>query len=314
MFKGKEWFGFFYGLAASLIFASFYIVGRLVFGQYDADPVVFTFIRFAIAVPIFVLAVVFSGQGQALRSALTNRFWPMMGLALSGVVGEGLLLMASLKYTTASRCSLFANTSPILTVALAFFFMREPMNKRKWIGMIIGFTGILTAIASRSEGDLFMSGTRWTGDALALASALSWAVFTVLGRKMTGEFGGLVSGSACILLGTLVLFVCSLFFPYPWQYFADLRFWLYALYAGVIVSGLSTILWIVSLRYLEAGRLGSMGYISCILAMGGSIVCLKEKFDGWFLSGAVLVFLGVYWMLSQKPSAVKTQAHDSADG
>lgn len=303
MFQGKEWFGFFYGLAASLVFASFYIVGRLVFGQYDVDPVVFTFIRFVIAVPFFVLAVACTGQGKALRTALTSRFWPMMGLALSGIVGEGLLLMASLKYTTASRSSLFANTSPILTVVLACVFMREPMSKGKWIGMIIGFAGILTAIVSRSQGDIFMSGTSWMGDALACGSAFCWAIFTVLGQKMADKSGGLVSGTASMLLGTAVLFVCSLFFPWPWQYFTNWRFWLYALYAGIIVSGLANILWLVSLKYLDAGRLGSMGYVSCILAMGGSLLCLKEKLDGWFVAGAVLVFIGVHWMLRRNLSA-----------
>jgi drug/metabolite transporter (DMT)-like permease len=303
MFKGREWLGFFYGLLASVIFASFYILGRLVFGQYDADPVVFTFLRFALAAPAFALFAVFTGRRKPLVAALTNRFWPMMGLALSGIVGEGLLLMASLKYTTAARSSLFANTSPILTMALAYFFMREPMNRKKWTGMLIGFAGIMAAILSRSKGDLYMSGASWVGDALALASAVCWAIFTVLGQRMADTSGGLISGAASMLLGTIVLMFLSFFFPYPWQYLGDWRFWLYALYAGVIVSGLANILWIVALKYLEAGRLGSMGYISCILAMGGSFVCLDEKLDAWFVAGAALVFMGVYWMMHKDRSA-----------
>ncbi|MFA7160077.1 MAG: DMT family transporter [Kiritimatiellia bacterium] len=297
MFKGKEWIGFLLGLLASVIFASFYIIGRLVFGQYDADPVAFTFIRFALAAPAFALYAVFSGSGKPLAHAFTSRFWPMLGLALSGIVGEGLLLMASLKYTTAARSSLFANTSPILTVFLAYLFMREPMGRKQWLGMLAGFAGILLAIFSRSKGDLFMAVTSWGGDLLALASAFCWAVFTVLGRRLVDASGGLVSGAASMIIGAVLLMLLSLFFPYPWQHFGDWRFWAYAVYAGIIVSGLGNILWIVSLKHLEAGRLGAMGYISCILAMGGSFFCLQEKLDAWFAAGAALVFAGVYWMM-----------------
>ena len=299
----RTWKGVVCGALATAFFASFYIAGRMLFGQYDqaVDPVVFTALRFLGAAVFFVALVLIQKKTGLLRQALRQDAVTFLGLALSGFVGEGLLLMLSLKYTTASRSCLFANASPILTVILAWAMVREPMGRRKVLGMLTGFLGVGAAIFSREGGDQFMRQASVWGDLLALLSAGCWAFYTVLGRNVIGRYGGVVTGTAAMIPGTVMLLALSLFFPWPWALFADPVFWVFILYTGVAACGVAYILWMKALAYLEAGQLGAFGYISVLMTMGASLWILKEKMDGMFVGGAVLVFLGVCWMMKEPP-------------
>lgn len=302
-FASRTWKGVIYGALATVLFASFYVVVRLLFGKYDqaVDPVVFTALRFLGAAVFFLAVVLVQKKAGILRQALCQDTATFLGMALSGIVLDGLLLMLSLKYTTASRSCLFTNASPILTVIIAWAMIREPMGRIKVLGMLTGFLGVGLAFFSKEGGDQFMRQASVWGDLLALLSAGCWAFYTVLGRNVIHRYGGLVTGTAAMIPGALILLVVSLFFPWPWTLFADPVFWVFIFFTGVVTCGVAFILWMKALAHLEAGQLGAFGYISVLMTMSASLWILKEKMDWLFLAGAVFVCLGVYWMMRKRP-------------
>jgi drug/metabolite transporter (DMT)-like permease len=80
----------------------------------------------------------------------------------------------------------------------------------------------------------------------------------------------------------------------------DPVFWLFVLVSGAGACGIGYILWMTALKHVDAGRLGSLGYVSTLLTMAASCVLLKERLDVVFLISAVLVCAGVLWMLKDK--------------
>jgi drug/metabolite transporter (DMT)-like permease len=104
--RRRPWLGLTYGLIATGFFVSVYIMARFLFGRYTVDAVVLSAVRFS-AGALFCLAMVIARrQSAALVTAVRSHFGMFCLLALTGIVGDGLLLMLSLKFTTASRSCL----------------------------------------------------------------------------------------------------------------------------------------------------------------------------------------------------------------
>ena len=63
----------------------------------------------------------------------------------------------SLKYMSSSKACLFFSLSPFLSALIAFIILKETISKKKWLGMIIGFLGLIPILFSQSQQE-FISG------------------------------------------------------------------------------------------------------------------------------------------------------------
>jgi len=302
MFNTKKLPGFILAFSATALWASFYIVSRFVFGENaeDIDPIFFSFLRFLMASVFAIALTIHQKKTYQLFHAVKNDFRMFLFLGLIGIVGEGILVFWSLKYTTATRSSLFANTSPIFTVIIALFALKEKLNLRKLAGMLLGFGGVLIAISSKSKGDLFLSSTSVIGDLLALGSGICWAGYTVWGIKVSKKYGSILSTTVVILSGTIMLFFIVILAKCPVRWDLSLNLWLATIYMGVFVNGLAYICWYAALKYLNAGEVGAFGYISLILTVIMSSILLHEKFSFLFFIAIFGVLAGVYLMMEKR--------------
>lgn len=311
MHNNRKIIGLGLGLLATVFWASLYVVTRLVFGNFVVDPLVLTFIRFLMASVFFVMVIFLMGQGKELIRAIRERFWAFAFLGLTGVFGEGASQFYSLQYTTAARSCLFANTSPILTVIIAALFIKEPIRKRAVLGMIIGFCAMLLGMGGQPGSDQYMEKSRYFGDLLALLSAVCWSVYTVGGDSVTKRYGGLVSASAAMLLGTIITLGFLLATGRPVFPEMPLSVWGWMAYLGIGASGLAYVAWFSALKYLKAGELGAFGYISTMLTAVMAVLLVKERISLTFIIAFAGVLLGVWLMTgasSGPASAVKSEA------
>lgn len=296
MFQSKILYGLGCGIIATFLWSSFYVVGRFLFGNYSIHPILLTCLRFIIASLVILAFAMLKRALKDIKQALMADPMQFLIQGLTGILGEGVLVFYSLKYTTAARSCLFANASPIFTVIFAYFAFRELLTGKKLYGMLLGFVGIAVATISQGKGDIFMQSSSHGGDILALASGICWAIYTVLGRRSSIKYGGWLSGSVAIITGSILLLLLVAMLRIPVVLDKSLSFWLYALYMGIFPTGLAYILWIMALEHIEAGSLGALGYLSAVLTMIFSGYLLKERMDFGFIAGTVLVFIGVYYM------------------
>lgn len=191
------------GLLATVFWASLYVVTRLLFGNFTVDPLTLTFLRFLMASVFFVGLAAAMGRGRELFRALVRHGWTFAFLGLIGVFMEGALQFYSLQYTTAVRSCLFSNATPILTVLIAAVLLKDPVTPRIAAGMAVGLLAIILGMG-QAGSDQFMGRSSYTGDLLALMSAVCWSVYTVGGIGVTRQYGGLISASAAMLAGTAI--------------------------------------------------------------------------------------------------------------
>lgn len=289
------------GCGATVLWASFYPAGRYLFGEEaeSVDAVWFTFLRLLTGAAGFWVWNLRKDKLIRLKKALLADWRLFLWLAVVGVAMENLLVFWSLKFTTAARSSLLANTSPITTAVLAAVFMKEAISRRQGLGMLLGFAGVAGAMLSRG-GDMYGAGSGLDflpGDILALAAGACWSIYTVWGGTVSRRYGSSLSTALLFTLGALLLLPVmiasgsEMTLRLPW------RVWLGVLYLGVMTAGVANAMWMAALKMIPPGRLGALGYVSSSLTLLFSVWLLKEKVTTWFVMALIMVVVGVYLMM-----------------
>lgn len=289
------------GFIATMFWASYYPVNRYLFGSEaeNFDEWFISYLRIFIAFLVLLPLAWKSGDWKQFKSNF-KLDWKIFLLLSFATIGEGLLLFFSLKYTTAARSSIFANTSPVTTLIFSFLIVHEVINRRKLTGIILGMTGIVLAALSRGE-DLFSGGaSMWIGDLLAFSSGVCWALFTVLGTKVSERYNGMFCAAVfqaialVLLIPVLILLDCRISFDFP------LTVWIGVIYLGACANGLAVGLWSQALKHLKPGVLGAFGYVSAVSSIIFATVFLKEKISWLFIVAVILIMTGVSLLFSQK--------------
>lgn len=287
------------GLTATVIWGTFYPVSRMLFG-YDDDglePLNYTLIRFILAI-IFLSPVFLHKQTRSKTPQLLSRHWKLLLLlGIFGITGESVLVFSSLKYTTATRASLMANTSPIFTLLISRLAGREALSKGKIIGMLLGFAGILFIFTGNGQDMFAADKSTFLGDILALGSGICWSVYTVYGDELATEYGGTLTCAILFSIAALAMLPVVLFRNGTINFHLSAMEWYGAIYLGVISYGFANTVWYMALKHVSPGQLGSLGYISATMAAILSVFVIHEKITMSMLFAIVFVLSGVGLMV-----------------
>ncbi len=91
------------------------------------------------------------------------------------------LFNIGLDRTYASRGALLTNILPFLILVLAHFFLQgDPMTKRKVLGLLLGFLGVVFVISDQAS----LSGRVRSGDLIVLLATVIWAANTVYIKRV----------------------------------------------------------------------------------------------------------------------------------
>lgn len=308
----KSALGLLLGFLATASWGSFYIAGRWLFGEEDGgsiNPYLANLLRFCLAAVTLSPLLFFSKNRELIKRAFVKDWKKFLLIGLVGIVLESYFVFYALYFTTAARCSLMANCSPIATVILAFILLREKTSWKGLAGMLIGFAGIILAGTARG-GDIYAD-TSWRsliGDGMALVSGFCWAFFTVYGAKVSEEYGGPVSMFVSFIFGALLMLPVICFTAKPADFAAITpRIWGGFLYTGIVTLALANACWYAALKYVKPGVLGSFGYLSAAITFTLSAIVLKEKFTLLFITSIVLVLGGMALMMAN-PAKEKNAA------
>ena len=293
-----------YGLLATAAWGSFYIAGRWLFGESGnaLNSWLFNFHRFGVAVLALSLLLLKPDNRKKFLAAVRDDWKTFLVISLVGIDMESILVFSSLNFTTAARCSLMANCSPIAIVILAYLLLKQKTSPAGLAGMGIGFAGIVLATLAPG-GDVYAD-TSWRtllGDGMALGSGVCWAVFTVCGAEVSRKYGGQVCMFTSFLFGFLLMIpVLPLTVSAADWRAVDGRQWAGIFYTGVVTLALANVWWYAALRHLKPGVLGAFGYLSAAITFTLSLFVLKERFTFLFVL-AIALILGGMALMVKKP-------------
>jgi drug/metabolite transporter (DMT)-like permease len=180
-----------------VFFASMEVVSKPLLGS--IDPLALTFWRFAAgAVLLFIFLI--HRRGLSSLRALTGG--TMALLFLMGVVNIALamsLLQTAVKITSAAKAATVFCANPVLVFVLSAVFGTERANILKVLGLLSGLAGLVLVSGLHTL-------TIDTGTVYALVAAAAFALYTVLGRKVSGKTDPVTINVVSFAAGLIVLF------------------------------------------------------------------------------------------------------------
>lgn len=232
------------------------------------------------------------------------------GAGLCGVVLYFIFQNTSLIYTQASNFGVLVSVAPFFTAILSWFLLKsEPLRKSFFIGF--GFS--IIGIALISFNGSFILKLNPLGDILAVSSALVWAVYSVLMKKISMLNDNVILSTRKIFFYGIILMTPVLpFFGFQWNMtrFTHLSNVFHFLFLGLGASALCFVTWNYAVGVLGAVKTSVYIYISPIVTIVTSAVILREEITAVAVAGVALILAGLYLSERKTFPSLKEKNHE----
>lgn len=208
-------------LAAVLAISAMFLFVKLAM-QNGVHVVESLFWRQLTAIPIVIIWFAYSGQLQSIKTKKPGAHSIRMFLGVTAMglnfIGFSLLPMA--------EATVIGFASPVFGTILAALILREPTGVYRWMGVLIGFIGIVIVVEPETLLNIWTNSST-IGPIIALAGALMTAAVSIQIRNLgkTENSGTIVfwfSITSVIPLGMAMLFYASNHNQEVWFYIAGL--------------------------------------------------------------------------------------------
>ena len=254
--------------------------------------------RFAAA---YLLLLIFT-----FRKILANNWRDELNFLICGVCSGSLYFIPenfALNYTTAGNVSLLASISPIFTTLLMGIIFRVRIGAGEVIGSLIALVGVVCIIFSHGEGFVIKP----KGDLLALSASLSWAVYTIVVKNLIPHYSSLFITRKLFFYGVITALPLLLMQGEPYHLAAlfdisNPKYLFNFLFLVVMCSCAAYLIWnecmsklgpvttnnylylqplvtMIAAFFVLGEHIYIMGYIGCVLIIGGLILSDKWKPD-----------------------------------
>lgn len=199
----------------------------------------------------------------------------------------------ALKETLASNVALILCTAPLWTAVLTHFLVKgERLRKSMVLGSLCAFSGIFLVIFNGH----FVLRLSPKGDLLCMVAALSWAVYTLLLRRVFGRYSTLFITRKIFFYGLLTLLPVFLISPPTLDFSMLIRPVVITnlLFLGLVASLLCYVIWNTVVERLGGVRSNNYIYTSPLVTLTASALILDEPITWIALLGALLIIGGVY--------------------
>ena len=181
-----------------------FVAGRSLSGV--VDPVSAAFFRFAIA-SLLLLAITI--KRESLPRINSKQLLVVLCLGASGIFAYNLFFFNGLTLIAASRASLIIALNPVFISLASVLLYRDPLPKRRLIGILLSVTGAVIVITQGQPLTVFESGIG-RGELLIFGCVLSWTLYSVIGKTAMKGLSPLVSVCYSSIAGTLLLLFVAL--------------------------------------------------------------------------------------------------------
>lgn len=205
----------------------------------------------------------------------------------------------ALKLTTTGNVSLLASMSPIFTTALMAFIYRFVPKPNVIFGSVISFVGVACIIFSSGEGFEINP----AGDLIALSAALSWAIYTIVVKRLTPLYSSLFISRKLFFYGVLTALPLLLIQHQPLHLnllvdFKQPQFLFNFLFLGLFCSVFAYLVWNEAMKRLGPIKANNYLYVQPVVTMIAGYLVLGEKIVLLGYIGCILIIGGI--VISEK--------------
>lgn len=272
-------------------------------------PVTFAFLRFGTAALTLLLTLRWreGSFGWPGRDALA-----IIGLGALGFGAYQIMWSIALQEIPAGDSALLIAATPVITALLAVVSGADILTRAKLFGSLVSFGGVAVIVAS---GPGLSVGKAIVGDALTLAAAVCWSIYTAFGAPILRRHSPLRTTAWAMVGGSLVLaipgFVQSS--GVNWQA-VDASAWAGLAFSAFIPAGLANVVVFSAIRLLGPTRITAYQFLVPFIAVLLGAAFIEEPVRVGQLIGGAVIVLGVVVTRSDRLTAFGGWLRERAPG
>jgi len=263
-----------------------------------------------VASPFLLLAIRFLGSGLLLLPFVIRRKHPssvkqwlqVAGVSLFQTILVMTFIYLSLHTISASSSAILSSTNPIWTILFAFLFFRSRYRAVQWVGVVIGFMGVIVTQnfnMQMNEGTIY-----------ALLAGMFWGFGTLVASRWSRAMDTWVLTAYQMLFAGIVLLLASVVFEQPYLHLTSssgnsLGLVLSVLIWMVCFSSIFQFLpWFYVLKHYSASKASTFMFLVPLFGVLSGAFILGETIHWYVLAGGLCTGVGIY--LVNRPTKPKT--------
>ena len=290
MHKHHTFAGLIAGLTAASIWGGMYVVSKVVLEV--IPPFTLLLIRLIMGALGLGIVIYFRNRKASTSTPITKEiFWKSF---LVGFVGYGISLgfqFVGTKLSTASNGSLVTSATPAFVLIFAPFLLGEKPTTRRIIALVLSTLGVLAVIDPRTAE---LSPSLFWGNMSLLAAALTWALYSVLVRKVS-QTQDLLTSSTIMLLGGIPSSLAFTIWEINTQGVGEITMGIIGglLFLGIISTAIAMFLWNYAFAELPAAVASLTFFAQPVVGTLLGWFFLSEQITSLFILGGVLIGIGI---------------------
>jgi O-acetylserine/cysteine efflux transporter len=251
--------------------------------------------------PILLMAFRFLVTSLVLVWFVKPPIGRLRALFLIAIVASAIqysLTFTGLKGLDAGFAALIVQLEVPFLVILGVVLLGEKPSIKKWIGIIIAFSGVGLLVGKVEFGNA------WLSVLLVVLGALTWAIGQILVRKLK-NIDGLTTTAWVAIFATPQLFVMSLVFESDHVnlvMIANMSVWWAVLYLGLVMTALGYYFWYTLIRTYQVEKVAPFLLLLPVFSLAGGVIFLGEALSFMKVIGGLVVILGVAFVSIEKRS------------
>lgn len=283
-------------LAANIIYGLNFSIAKSVMPDF-IRPLALVSLRSVITASLFWITSLFLPKEKVEKKDLFYIF----GCSFLGVVTNQILFLVGLNMTTPVNSAIILSINPVAAFVFAAIILGEKISITRGAGLAVGLSGILLLILSEGRPDL--SSTTFVGNVFTLINTLSWALFTVVIKRMLAKYTPVTVMKWTFLYGMIVNIPagCSEWATTDWHAIT-LNAWLAIGFVVIFATYLGYLLLVYGLRRLSPTIVSSYTYTQPVIAGVLATFMAQESVTSVKVLSALLIFTGVFLVSRQQNS------------
>ncbi|MBP6909020.1 MAG: EamA family transporter [Candidatus Saccharicenans sp.] len=221
------------------------------------------------------------------------------------ILATGLLLafhwtafFQSIQVSTVATGLLSYSAFPIFTIFLEPWLLGTRFQRLNLLLAVICFSGLYLLVPEFNFRNTIFIGVIW-----GLASGLSFALLTIINRKLSRHYSSLIL--AFYQDGLAMFFLLPVFLVKKFSWPGNLQSWGLILFLGIFCTALAHTFFIRGLKDIEAQVSSLISLLEPVYGLILAYLILKEKPDVRTLAGGGFILASVLWLSWQSAREAK---------
>lgn len=242
-----------------------------------------------------LIFLIVSGRIRKLAELSSRDVFASLGLGVFGFFCYQILTFSALARIPASMNAVLVSTNVVFIALLAALILKERIVPARIAGITIALLGVVLVTFntgfSLGEG---RGGIDLLGCAFSLLAAFSFALYSVIGKRILTSNDPLIVAALALFSGAVLLNVFtavtvghSAIINAGWPTF------LLMVFLGLTMIGIAYPLWFTCLKRLPASHASIYIYLTPVFAVILSLIILHERFSWLFWVGGACILGGI---------------------